>query len=703
MGRQTKQTFRLALLALVAGASCSTLALADSLPRVADSKGPRAEDRVIARTITKMMKDKHLSQRKPDDVISRRTFDQFLKALDQYKLYFTKADYDEFSKHATTIDDEINRADISFAYTVYKKFLERVHERMPMVHEIIDGPFDFDVSEEIVIEPDIVEYAATPEEMRDRWRKRIKYEYLALKADKKTEKEIREKLHRRYRSVESYRNQEDVYELLELFLTCYTSSYDPHTSYMAPRAQDNFGIMMGLKLEGIGATLSPEDGVVTIQGLVPGGAADKDGRLKKGDQIVAVGQENSSEDVDVVNMKLDDVVSLIRGPAGTKVRLTVQPKVGSESSKIEITRAKIQLEDSAARGTVVEHDLSSIDPNAASGKKLRVGYIKLPSFYLDMEAARHGDRNYRSTTSDIEAILRDFNTKNIDVVVLDLAKNGGGSLTEAIDCTGLFIDKGPVVQVKDSAGNIQPYFDENRPGVVWSGPLVVKVDKMSASASEIFAGAIKDYNRGIIVGDPQTHGKGTVQSLEDVNQPALGFGARESLGALKVTTQQFYLPNGRSTQREGVSSDVVLPSILANADISEADLDYALPVDHVPAQPHMDYHLVNPEIRVQLQERSTDRISKSSDFDKLLKKIELFKSQKDQKYTSLKESDFLARRAEFDLEKEEEDRANETEIPKDKVFDNEFYNQEVLNISADYVELLHKDNLVSNLTPSKAK
>jgi carboxyl-terminal processing protease len=698
MGRQIKQAFRVALLTMVAGATSSSLVLADSLPRVSDSKGPRAEDRLITRTVSKLMQLRHVSKRKLDDEISRRTFAQFLKALDPYKLYFNKADYDEFARHITTLDDEINRADISFAYTVYQRLLERVHERMPMVHEIIDAPIDFNVSEEIAIEPDIVDYAATPEEMRDRWRKRIKYEYLTLKADKKTDEEIREKLHRRYRSVESYRSQEDVYELLELFLTCYTSSYDPHTSYMAPRAKDNFGIMMGLQLEGIGATLSPEDGVVTIQGLVPGGAADKDGRLKKGDQIVAVGQENSSEEVDVVNMKLDDVVSLIRGPAGTKVRLTVNPKAGGDSTNIEITRARIQLEDSAASSTIIEHAPSSLDPNA---KKLRVGYIKLPSFYLDMDAARNGERNYRSTTSDVEAILLDFQTKNIDVVVLDLAKNGGGSLTEAIDCTGLFIDKGPVVQVKDSDGTVVPYSDDNKPGVKWAGPLVVKTDKMSASASEIFAGAIKDYNRGIIVGDPQTHGKGTVQSLEDVNQGMFGFGAKEPLGALKVTTQQFYLPNGRSTQREGVSADVVLPSVLANADISEADLDYALPVDHVQPQPHMDYHLTNPEIRVKLQERSTERISKSTDFDKLLRRIELFKSQKDQKYYSLKESDFLARRAEFNLEKEEEERMNDAELPKDKVFVDDFYNQEVLNIAADYVELLHKDNLVSNVSPAR--
>ncbi len=688
MAPKMKQMFRLALLGLIANSAVTSFSYADALPRVADAQGPRSEDRLITHTVREMLKKNHISKRKPDDEISQRTFEQFLEALDPYKLYFSKSDYDEFATHKTTLDDEISRGDISFAYKAYKRLLDRVKERIPMAHELIDSELSFDTTEELAIEPEVIQYAASAEEMRDRWRKRIKYEFLALRADKKTDEEIREKLHRRYRSVESYRSQEDVYELLELFLTSFTSSYDPHTSYMAPRAEDNFRILMGLRLEGIGATLSPEDGVVTIQGLVPGGAADKDGRLKVGDQIVAVGQEKSTEDVDVVDMKLDDVVSLIRGPAGTKVRLTVKPKIGSETKIIEITRAKIELEDSAARSEIVEH-------TSPDGKKVRVGYIKLPSFYLDMEAASAGRSDYRSTTKDVEAILKDFSKQSIDIVVLDLAKNGGGSLTEAIDCTGLFIDKGPVVQVKDSDGTVTPYNDE-KAGVAWSGPLIVKTDKMSASASEIFAGAIKDYNRGVVVGDPQTHGKGTVQTLLDVNTPLFGASAKNSLGALKVTIQQFYLPDGKSTQREGVAADVVLPSILAFADISEADLDYALPVDQVRPQQHLDYRLVSPNIRMELQQRASARVEKSEDFDKLLKKIELFKSQKDEKYRSLKESDFMARRAEFDLEKEEEDRLKDTEVPNEKVFDDDFYNKEVLNIAADYLDLLSKNNVVRN-------
>ena len=664
-----------------------------NLPRVSDATEPRAQDRMITTFIRRLVERQHISHHKIDDEISQRTFDKFLESLDAYKLYFTAADYAEFSRHRNTIDDELSRGDVGFSLTVYKRLLKRIEERMPLVHQIIDGQFDFNLEEEICVEPDVIQYAKNDAEMQDRWRKQIKYAFLALRADNKADDKIREQLHRRYRSIESYRRQEDMYELLELYLTAMTTSLDPHTTYMAPRSEEDFEILMSLGLQGIGATLSPEDGMVTIVSLVPGGAADKDGRLKVGDQITGVMQEGSSEEVDVVDMKLTDVVSLIRGPAGTKVVLRVQPKVGGETKMLDITRAQIELEDSAARSKVLEH----VDAN---GRRLRVGYIKLPSFYLDMSGAKSGTSGYRSTTSDMKHILDDFRNQNVDVVLLDLAMNGGGSLTEAIDCTGLFIDKGPVVQVKDSEGKVTPYFDEN-PGVSWSGPLVVKTNKMSASASEIFAGAIKDYHRGLIVGDPQTHGKGTVQTVADISEMLFGAAAKESMGALKLTIQQFYLPDGRSTQREGVLADVTLPSLTANADIGESDLDYALPEDQVKPQRHIDYQMINANLVSQLNQAARGRITSSEDFDKLLRKIEAYKLQKDEQYKSLKESDFRARRKELDIEALEEKQEEEAELPSAKVFDDGYYNQEVLNITADYVDLLRQSNLAANQSSTR--
>jgi carboxyl-terminal processing protease len=483
----------------------------------------------------------------------------------------------------------------------------------------------------------------------------------------------------------------DVYELLELYLSSLTESLDPHTNYMAPRSRANFDIALGLKLEGIGAQLKFEDGTTVISGVVPGGAAARDGRLKEGDSIVAVGQEGKPEMIDVLDMKLDDVVSLIRGPAGTKVRLSVKPKVG-DPRIIEIVRAKIELADAAARGEVLQRGVK------ADGTPYRVGYIDLPSFYLDMEQARRKSSNYRSTTTDMAAILKDFNDQKVDVVVLDLSRNGGGSLPEAVSCTGLFIDRGPVVQVKDSDGQVMPLEDEDA-GVAWDGPLVVMTSKLSASASEIFAGAIKDYNRGLVVGDPTTHGKGTVQTLLDVGQVYFQNAARP-YGALKLTIQQFYLPDGQSTQRAGVTADVILPSITANMDIAESDLDYALPADRIPSQRYMNYRMVDNAIRAEVTAKSMARVGESKDFGKLLRGIESYKKQKAEKTRTLNEAKYLAQEAEFDAEKVETEELTKDEKNKDRIFKTNFYSEEVANIAVDYFSALSDRQLIA-LQPGK--
>jgi carboxyl-terminal processing protease len=662
------------------------MALAESLPRVLEVAGPRAEDRMVTKAVRQMVAQEHISRRVFDDQTSERTFDRFFRALDPMKLYFLKPDLNEFSESRKSLDDAAAKGDINFAYAVYRRLMERMGEIMPIIHEQIDAQHDFTIDETIPIDRDIVDYSADLAESKERWRKQIKYSLLALRADKKTDEQAREQLHRRFRTIEKNRRQMDVYELLELYLSSLTESLDPHTNYMAPRAQDNFKIQLGLQLQGIGATLKSEDGITVIAGTVPGGAAARDGRLKEGDRITAVGQENSPEMVDVVDMKLDDVVSLIRGPAGTKVRLTVQPKIGSESTTIEITRAKIELKDSAARGEIIERG------KKADGSSYKLGYIELPSFYFNMEGNR-GAADARSTKDDIESILNDFKAKGVEAVVLDLSRNGGGSLSEAIGSTGLFIDRGPVVQVKDSEGRAVTYEDEDR-STTWDGPLVVMTSTMSASASEIFAGAIKDYDRGIVVGDPTTHGKGTVQQLEDVAEALFGRNARQSLGALKVTIQQFYLPDGQSTQLEGVKADVVLPSITGVMEgLKESDLDYALPSDRIPQKPHTHYGMVDKTMVDSLKAHSSERIALSDEFNKLKRRIDAYLRQKNEKYASLKESDFLARRAEFDVEKEEEEQINKQEETKNKVYDESFYNEEVLKISVDYLEALRQRKL----------
>ncbi|MCA9194965.1 MAG: carboxy terminal-processing peptidase [Planctomycetales bacterium] len=680
--------------------------LARENPPVQQMTQQRELDRTIIRVVAKIMRDQHLSKHRLDDEISHRAFDQFLRALDPLKLYFLQNDIVELRRSRDAIDDFAINGNMDFAISTFKMFLNRVDQRVAMAHELIDMDHDFSIDEQIPIEPDVIQYPGNDGEARDRMRKQIKYMLLGLESDKiRAEKrkadgkeqstasrvltpdaneDPREVLHRRYRTVLKRWHQMDADELLEIYVSALTTSFDPHTSYMSPDTLENFRIVMSLNLDGIGAQLTSEDGYTKITSIVPGGAADKDGRLHVGDRITSVGEGNDGGMQDVVDMKLDDVVQKIRGTAGTLVRLGVIPVGGGESQIIDIVRAKISLDDSAARGQVVENG------KKADGSPFRVGYIDLPSFYLDMEAARGQSDDFRSTTRDVRNILADFRQAGIDAVVLDLSRNGGGSLTEAINLTGLFIDYGPVVQVKDPSGQVTVYDDEET-GVAWNGPLVVMTSKESASASEILAGAIQDYHRGVIVGDPTTHGKGTVQSLVDLGQ--VMFGGAGDMGALKITIQQFYLPGGKSTQRQGVMSDIVLPAITASFDNSEADLDYALPNDQVAAARFKKYKMVDASLLDNLRTQSSQRVRTSDGFDRLLKRIELFRTQKEEDYVSLKRDEFLRRRQEMDAQQEEEEQILESQLPKKEVFKLDYYSQEILNITRDYAEAVKNQDL----------
>lgn len=671
-------------LATIASMAPLSQSFAEEFPRVATVKTPPADNRIIVRSVRNLVEEGHISQEKFDDELSKRGFDLFLRQVDPMKSYLLQPDVDEFRANETLLDDMLQKNNISFAYTVYLRFLERLNEVTPIIHELIDSPLDFNVEEYIESDAKEMKYAANLEQLKDRWRKTIKLNFLSARADGDSDEKTREKLHKRYRTYYKTRSQTDVYELLEMYLTALTTSLDPHTTYMAPREKDNFDMHISLRLKGIGATLRPDDGSTIVEMIVPGGAADKDGRLKEGDEIVAVQQDDGSPAVETLDMKLDDVVSMIRGEAGTKVKLHVKPKMGGERQIYEITRAIIKLEDSAAQSEVLERG------KKADGSPYRIGCIKLPSFYLDMEGARSNRQDYRRTSTDLEAILKKFNDSNVDAVVLDLSRNGGGSLPEAIAATGLFIEYGPVVQVKDSNGRTQTMNDDVR-SITWRGPLIVKTSQLSASASEIFAGAIQDYERGLIVGDPKTHGKGTVQTLLDLAPALFGVGATKPLGALKLTIQQFYLPDGRSTQLEGVAADVILPSMTAEMDLSESDLDYALPMDSVKAQPHKDYSMVDSAIKQLLQQQSTARILANAEFEKLLGRIEAYRKQKEEKRIPLRESDYMARRKELRSEKEEEEQLD-PKAERDKVFAANFYNEEVLNVAIDYINALQSAN-----------
>ena len=654
--------------------------LSNSTATKADDFGkPSNADRQATRWVCELMEKQHLSQHPIDDEISQRALVKYLKALDPAKVYFLKSDVDEFGKFKDSLDDQIKAGDFTAAFEIFSRFLLRVDGGVKAATYWCDQTHDFSVDEELVTDRDLIDYAPDEAELNERWRQRVKYNILVLKGDETLKEDPLEKLRRRFKAFGKRMHQVDNEDVVEMFVSAVTTSFDPHTSYMSKDSFKSFDIAMTLQLEGIGATLQGDDeGYTVIKRIVSKGAADKQGQLKVEDKIIAVGQGDDGESVDVNGMKLDDVVNMIRGKAGTTVRLSVM--TGNEIKTVKIVREKVQLEDEAAHGEVFE------DGTKADGTPYKIGVIELPSFYADMENS--GSTGGRSTTVDVDRILQDFRSKGVDAVVLDLRLNGGGSLREAIDCTGLFVDSGPVVQVKDQYGQIQQHNDERR-GMSWDKPLVVLTSKFSASASEILAGAVKDYGRGIIVGDTTTHGKGTVQSLLDINR--LVFRTQnppQMFGALKITMQQFYRPNGDSTQKRGVISDVVLPSVTDKMDISETDLDYPVEFDRIAKATFGEMGMSKTEIIQKLSDQSQARIGSSEEFAKDLRRIAKYVEFKKQTAVELNEAKFRARREEFDAEKEDEKVIEDQVNRGGKGIKRDHYLDEVLRITTDYAKAL---------------
>ncbi len=671
---------------VVVGAFTTAFANAEEPPRpaAAGSPQPGPNDRHIAMAVRRHLEREHFLKQPIDDAMSRRWFDTFLEALDPTKVYFTQADIDQFAAKRDVLDDLlVKRGDVSFAYEVMERFLQRVDQRLPVIEALIDGPHDFTVDESIVTDRKSMTWPKSDAEAEDSWRKRIKYDLLVQKMEETPLDEAKDKLRRRYSSFAKRMHQMTADELLEIYLSSLTSSFDPHTTFMSPGTLENFEIGMRLQLDGIGAQLKSEDGYTTIVECTPGGAADRDGRLKAKDRVIGVGQGVDGEIVDTVDMNLNEVVKYIRGKRGTVVRLKVIP-VGETAPKIyDITRDKIELKDAEARGEIVEYG------KKPDGSPYRIGVINLPSFYMDMAAAQQGQADFKSSTRDTQRVLDDFRTKGVDCVVLDLRNNGGGSLPESIKLTGLFIDRGAVVQIKDADQQVRSY-DDVDPGVAWDGPLVVLTNKFSASASEILAGAIQDYRRGLIVGDDSTHGKGTVQSLLDLGRQLFQrFDNAPSLGAIKITMQQFYRPSGASTQLEGVKSDVVLPSITTHLPVSEGDLDYAIAFDRVPPARYAAEGRVTDAVVEWLRKRSAQRVATSEKFTELGGQIDRYKRRKEEKSISLLETEFARQWNEGKAaEDEEEKRLEETEFSKRPVVKRDYYFDEAMEVTIDYLRSL---------------
>ncbi|ODA30839.1 carboxy terminal-processing peptidase [Planctopirus hydrillae] len=641
-------------------------------------------EQTTARLAADMISKYHIGQKAVDDRISQLTFTRYLKDLDPAKLYFTKADIDEFSPYKDKLDDLLKAGNVEFAHLVFQRYLQRLTERVAIAHQLIDLPHDFTVDESMVTDGDLLAYAATPEELNERWRKRIKFELVSLLLDDKTIEEARKQVHKRYDTLLKAAKGTEPSEILEIYLSAVAHSFDPHSSYMSPQTVEDFQISMRLSLEGIGAALRSIDGYVTVSEVVPGGAAEKDGRLKANDKIVAVAQDGEDY-VDVVEMKLNRVVRLIRGMGGTKVKLKVVNAAG-ETSEVVLTRQKIELKAQEVKGEIIPLE------TRIPGAKGRIGVINIPSFYRDFGGAQAGQDNFKSTSRDVAKALQEFDKQGgVDAVVIDLRMNGGGALTEAIEVSGLFIDQGPVVQIKEPNGKIKSYDDED-PGVMYKGPLVVLCNRLSASASEIFAAAIKDYGRGIVVGDTTTHGKGTVQHVMPISNRMFSVLNNQDLGSVKLTINQFYRVNGDSTQNRGVPSDVVLPSLVDHMDLGESFLENALAFDQVPKAAHPIYDMTPANVLAALKEQSARRVAAEADFDKIRNDVARFDARKNRKTISLNQETLKKERDEEkaveEIRKEEEE--HETKGTNGPIFKKTPYNDEVLKIASEYVTLLRQ-------------
>lgn len=645
----------------------------------------KSSDGTTAELVAGLLSRFHISRPKVDDALSEKLLNRYLKQLDPQKLYFLQSDVDERSKYKHQLDNLIRVGDVTFAYETFDLYLKRLDTGIELAEKYIDAEHDFTVDEEMVVDAEDAPWAKTREEIADRWRRRIKYDLLTLKLDGTEIEEARERLHKRYKNIRRTMRQTEDVEKLEMYLSAMTHCLDPHSSYMSPRTLEDFQISMKLKLQGIGAALRSEDGYTIVASVVPGGAAAADGRLSVGDKIIGVAQEGDEEGkfVDVVEMKLSKVVDHIRGPKGTKVTLQVKTAETGEIKAYELTRQVIELKSSAVRGEIIKTG------ERLNGRDARIGVIHVPSFYRDFQGAQRGLEDFKSTARDMRQVLADFRDKGgVDAVVVDLRTNGGGALSEAIEVTGLFIDKGPVVQVKEQNGKIK-FHDDVDEGTAYDGPLVVLCNQLSASASEIFAGAIKDYQRGIIVGDTTTHGKGTVQNVMPVSRQFFSILGGEDRGALKLTINQFYRVNGDSTQNEGVKSDIALPSVLDKMDLGESFLDNALAFDRIVPARYKPVGMVTGELVSGLRAASQQRVQGNEEFARVGKDIANYLKRKNRKTVSLNEEVMKKEREEEKANKKEEDEDKTPEDPAEgPVFPETAYNDEVLSITVDYIEQL---------------
>ena len=670
---------------------------------------------IITELASALIANSHYRQHKLDNKISSKIFDAYFKTLDPGKIYFTKQDIKRFEKYRYYLDDLTEKGNSDFAFEVYQYYLQRFRIYRKFAEDMLKKGFDFTKNENIQADRSKLTRCENLTELKEVWRKRLKSDVLYFrllkhsmqldkdnainaakkdgKVDKKAAKMLEkmwskqtpeQKILKRLRDIYNEMSQKSQLSILSFYLTCVAQTYGPHSSYFSPELEEDFNISMKLSLVGIGAVLTSDNGYTKIVRIIPGGPAAKDGKLKADDRIIAVTQEKG-DPVDIVDMSITNVVKLIRGKENTKVTLTILPGAKGHSAIPEnliLIREKVKLKNSEASGSI-----ETIKDE--SGKTLKIGIINLSRFYIDFEAAMKGDKNFKSSSRDVANILTNFKKERVDGVVMNLRSNGGGSLREAIYLTGLFIDSGPIVQVRNSSRRVSIKYDPDET-IHYKGPLIVMTNKLSSSASEIFTGAIKDYNRGIIVGDSRTYGKGTVLNVVKLDRLLRDYNDFKA-GSVKFESEVFYRINGSSTQELGVKPDIMLPSFTEHMEIGEVFNENHLPWDSIDKLDHKYYELELKTFLSDIKKRSIKRRLNNPKYTILLKNIKTFNDYKKRKSISLNEkkrwAQYLTEKKMLDANEKYIKQISGNEDDDEKKGKTDLLLDEAVQILADYIYL----------------
>ncbi len=602
---------------------------------------PTERHRRVSKLVSNVIERSHYRQSPINDPVSALVLDRYIDQLDASRSYFLASDVAEFERFRYQLDEAVVNGALEPVFAIFNRFQQRNRERISYALELLKTEPDFTIEETFQFDREKAPWAKTSTELNEIWRKRVKNDALSLMLTDKDWSETREVLQTRYERVLKRTEQVTSDDIFEVFMNSFAHVFDPHSSYFSPRNSEEYRIQMSLSYEGIGASLQLVDDYVTVLNVLPGGPAAISGKLSANDRITAVAEGKNGKPVDVIGWRLDDVVQLIRGKINTTVRLTILPAgatPGSPEKQIELVRNKVTLEAQAS-----QKDVRKIE---RGDRELTVGVINVPSFYQDFEAKSSGEKDFRSTTRDVRRLIEELKAENMDALVMDLRGNGGGHLTEATALSGLFIPAGPIVQLRETGGRVE-VLDDPEPTIAWDGPLIVLVDRFSASASEIFAGAIQDYGRGIIVGQ-QTYGKGSVQNLYPLDRYALG--PDPGFGQLTVTIGKYYRVTGESTQHRGVQPDISLPSAISTEEVGESARESALPWDRIRP---VDFATPAPwnqavPTLVQSHER---RVADDADFQALLADLASFEKVRTQKTLSLNLQTRIAERERLEQER----------------------------------------------------